>query len=139
MQMRHFELQKIRHNYSTFMTRLGLADTDTRKREYALARGAFIKAYRMHASLVELGQVVGRDHSSVVHACKQHDSRMLYKDYRWAYNVACSVRDENPIEVLENPDIKSLLDEIKRLNEQTIELSKYKELYLTLKKTFDEF
>jgi len=64
---------------------------------------------------------------------------MMYKDYRWSYNVACSVRDENPIEVLENPDIKSLLDEIKRLNEQTIELSKYKELYLTLKKTFDEF
>ena len=139
MQMRAFELQKIQQNYSTFMTRLGLSDTDTRKREYVLARGAYCKAYRQHASLMELGHVIDKDHTSVIHALKSHEARMLYKDYRWAYKVACEVRDVNPIEALENPDLNSLLDEVKHLNDMITELSKYKELYLTLKKTFDEF
>lgn len=137
--MRAFELQKIQQNYSTFMTRLGLSDTDTRKREYVLARGAFCKAYRQHASLMELGHVIDKDHSSIVHACKTHEARMMYKDYRWAYKIACDVRDGNPIEALENIDLTSLTNEIKHLNDMITELSKYKELYLTLKKTFDEF
>ena len=139
MQMRAFELQKIQQNYSTFMTRLGLSDCDTRKREYVLARGAFSKAYRQHASLTELGSVIDKDHSSVMHALKSHDARMMYKDYRWACKVACDVRDDNPIEALENVDLTSLTNEIKHLNDMVTELSKYKELYLTLKKTFDEF
>ena len=137
--MRAFELQKIQQNYSKFMTRLGLSDTDTRKREYVLARGAFCKSYRQHASLNELGYIIDKDHSSIVHACKTHEARMLYKDYRWAYKVACEVRDDNPIEALENVDLTALTNEIKHLNDMVTELSKYKELYLTLKKTFDEF
>jgi len=36
-------------------------------------------------------------------------------------------------------DSKSLEDEIKKLNDMVSELVKYKELYLSLKKTFDEF
>jgi len=137
--MRYFELQKIRQNYSTFMTRLGLSESDTRKREYALARGAFVVAYRPYASLIELGNVIDRDHSSVMHNLKTHESRIRYKDYNWAYKVACDVRDTNPIQAIDSPDIEALTDEIKKLNEQIIELIKYKELYLTLKKTFDEF
>ena len=137
--MRAFELQKIQQNYSKFMTRLGLSDCDTRKREYALARGAFVVAYRPYASLMELGNVIDRDHSSVIHNLKTHESRIRYKDYNWAYKVACDIRDANPIQAIDNPDLDALTDEIKKLNEQIIELIKYKELYLTLKKTFDEF
>ena len=137
--MRHFELQKIRQNYSTFMTKLGLSERDTRKREYALARGAFVVAYRPYASLIELGNIIDRDHTSVMHSLKVHESRIRYKDYNWAYKIACDVRDANPIEAIDNPDLEALTDEIKKLNEQIIELIKYKELYLTLKKTFDEF
>jgi len=137
--MRAFELQKIQQNYLKFMTRLGLSDCDTRKREYALARGAFVVAYRPYASLMELGNVIDRDHSSVIHNLKTHESRIRYKDYNWAYKVACDIRDANPIQAIDNPDLDALTDEIKKLNEQIIELIKYKELYLTLKKTFDEF
>lgn len=121
------------------MTRLGLSESDTRKREYALARGAFVVAYRPYASLIELGNIIDRDHSSVIHNLKTHESRIRYKDYNWAYKVACDVRDANPVEAIDNPDLDALTDEIKKLNEQIIELIKYKELYLTLKKTFDEF
>ena len=139
MSVRAFELQKIKQNYSLFMTRLGLSDSDTRKREYALARGAFVVAYRPYASLMELGDVIDRDHSSVIHNLKVHEARIRYKDYNWVYKIACDVRDANPIDAIDNPDLESLTNEIKRLNEEIIGLIRYKELYLTLKKTFDEF
>jgi ribosomal protein L30E len=139
MQMRAFELQQLKRAKNALMVRLGLDDKDTRKREYTLARGAFINAYRHKATLMELGSIIDRDHSSVVHAQKEHKSRLNYKDYRWAYKVACEIRDEYPIDVLDAVDLKSLEDEIKKLNDVVNELIKYKELYLTLKKTFDEF
>jgi leucyl-tRNA synthetase len=139
MQMRAFEIQQMERAKSAMMARLGLDDKDTRKREYTLARGAFVNAYATKGTLVELGHIIGRDHSTVIHAHKEHKSRLNYKDYRWAYKVACEIRDEYPIETLENVDVKALEDEIKRLNDLLTELIKYKELYLTLKKTFDEF
>jgi hypothetical protein len=49
------------------------------------------------------------------------------------------VRDELDIDVMEKVDLKSYENEITRLNDMVSELVKYKELYLTLKKTFDEF
>jgi len=137
--MRAFEIQQMKRAKKALLARLGLEDKDTRKREYTLARGAFVNAYATKATLVELGYIIDRDHSTVVHAQKEHQVRLKYQDYRWAYKVACEIRDEYPIENMENVDVKSLEDEIKRLNEMTIELIKYKELYLTLKKTFDEF
>ena len=139
MQMRAFELQQMQQAKKALLARLGLEDKDTRKREYTLARGAFVNAYATKATLVELGYIIDRDHSTVVHAQKEHKSRLGYKDYRWAYKVACEIRDEFPIESMESVDVKSLEDEIKRLNDIVTELIKYKELYLTLKKTFDEF
>ena len=137
--MRAFEIQQMKQAKKALLARLGLEDKDTRKREYTLARGAFVNAYSTKATLVELGHIIDRDHSTVVHAQKEHQSRLGYQDYRWAYKVACEIRDEYPIETMESVDVKSLEDEIKRLNDIVTELIKYKELYLTLKKTFDEF
>lgn len=137
--MRAFELQQMQRAKNALMARLGLDDKDTRKREYTLARGAFVNAYATKATLIELGHIIDRDHSTVVHAQKEHKSRLNYKDYRWAYKVACEIRDEYPIETIESVDVKALEDEIKKLNDIVTELVKYKELYLTLKKTFDEF
>jgi hypothetical protein len=137
--MRAFELQQMARAKNAIFARLGLEDRDTRKREYTLARGAFVNAYRSKATLMELGAILDRDHSTVVHAQKEHGARLAYKDYRWAYKVACEIREEYPIEAIENVDVSSLENEIKRLNDMVSELVKYKELYLTLKKTFDEF
>lgn len=137
--MRAFEIQQMQQAKIALFTRLGLEDIDTRKREYNLARSAFVNAFRHKATLMELGRIINRDHSSVVHAVKEHESRLFYKDYRWAYKAACEIRDEYRIETIENVDVQSLESEIKKLNDMVTELIKYKELYLTLKKTFDEF
>jgi len=88
---------------------------------------------------MELGKILIRDHSSIVHSIKVHESRLMYRDYRHFYKVACQVRDELDIDVMEKVDLKSYENEITRLNDMVSELVKYKELYLTLKKTFDEF
>ena len=40
---------------------------------------------------------------------------------------------------VDKPDYDSMQQELNKLNEVVMELSKYKELYITLKKTFDEF
>ena len=64
---------------------------------------------------------------------------MFYIDYRRFYKIACEIKNEAELDVLEDIDITSYEREITRLNDMVAELFKYKELYLTLKKTFDEF
>jgi hypothetical protein len=139
MQMRVWELQKLKQAKIQYFTRCGLHDDGSRRQELALLRGAFSNAFRHTATLMEIGNLLGRDHSSIVHSIKQHESRLFYTDYRRFYKIACEIKNEAELDVLEDIDITSYEREITRLNEVVSELSKYKELYLTLKKTFDEF
>lgn len=139
MQMRVWELQKIKQAKKQFFTRCGYEDDGSRRRELALLRGAFCNAFRSIAGLTELGNILERDHSTIVHSFKQHESRLFYADYRRFYKIACEIRKEIDLEIVEEVDVKSYESEITRLNDLITELSKYKELYLTLKKTFDEF
>jgi hypothetical protein len=88
---------------------------------------------------MELGEITNRDHSTLSHALKTHNYRVIYEDYYQMYKVACAVRDKSDLSPMEIYDIQGLHEEIKRLNDIITELIKYKELYLTLKKTFDEF
>ena len=137
--MRVWELQKMKQAKVQYFTRCGLHDDGSRRQKVALLRGAFSNAFRHTATLMELGNVLGRDHSSIVHSIKQHESRLFYADYRRFYKIACEIRKEIDLEIVEDVDVKSYENEITRLNDLVTELSKYKELYLTLKKTFDEF
>jgi len=139
MQMRAFELQRIKQAKSLYYSTLGFAEKDDRTRKQSLARAAFVCAFRDHATLMELGEILNRDHSTLSHALKSHNYRVIYEDYYKLYKVACVVRDKTNLEPLEIYDIQGLHSEIKRLNDIVTELVKYKELYLTLKKTFDEF
>ena len=137
--MRAWELQQLKIAKNKYFTRCGLEDDGSRRRELSLLRGAFVNAFRSKASLNEMGEILGRDHSSVHHMFKEHDARLCYTDYRYFYKVACEIREEQNLEIIDEVDVKSYEKEITRLNDLVSELSKYKELYLTLKKTFDEF
>jgi len=139
MQMRAFELQRIKQAKNLYYSTLGFAEKDDRTRKQSLARAAFVCAFRDHATLMELGDILGRDHSTLTYAVKEHNYRVIHDDYYNMYKVACMVRDKTDLEPLEIYDIQGLHEEIKRLNEVITELIKYKELYLTLKRTFDEF
>lgn len=137
--MRAYEIQQLKQAKKVYYSTLGMRERDSRTREQALARSAFACAFRSHATLQELGHIMSRDHSTLVYAVKEHEARLGYNDYRKMYDVACSVRDKSNIQELEAFDIVSLHNEIKKLSEMVTELVQYKELYLTLKKTFDEF
>lgn len=137
--MRAWELQQLKKAKEIYYARLGFSDDGSRTRNVSLARGAFNNCFRSKASLHELGHICKKDHSSVQYAIREHESRLFYTDYRWYYKIACQIREEVSLDVVDSVDVGSLESEIKRLNELVIELSKYKELYLTLKKTFDEF
>ena len=137
--MRAWELQQLKIAKNKYFTRCGLEDDGSRRRELSLLRGAFVNAFRSKASLNEMGEILQRDHSSVHHMFKEHEARLYYTDYRYFYKVACEIREEQNLEIIDEVDVKSYEKEITRLNDLVSELSKYKELYLTLKKTFDEF
>ena len=137
--MRTWELQQLKQAKNKYFTRCGLHDDGSRRRELSLLRGAFANAFRSKASLLEMGKILEIDHSSVVYAHNEHSARLSYTDYRSFYKIACELRSEVDLEVVEDFNVGSLEKEITRLNDLVTELSKYKELYLTLKKTFDEF
>jgi len=137
--MRAFEIRQLKVSKEQYFARLGFADNGTRKNKETYARAAFVSAFRSHATLHELGEAINKDHSSVVYAVKMHPSRLRYEDYLHYYNVACLILQENPMQALESYDVASMVIELNKLNEVVMELSKYKELYLTLKQTFDEF
>jgi hypothetical protein len=78
MQMRVWEIQKLKQAKIQYFTRCGLHDDGSRRQELALLRGAFSNAFRHTATLMEIGNLLGRDHSSIVHSIKQHESRLFY-------------------------------------------------------------
>jgi hypothetical protein len=137
--MRPFELRQLKVSKEQYFARLGFSDNGSRKNRESFARAAFVSAFRNHATLHELGEAINKDHSSVAYAVRMHPSRIRYEDYMIYYNVACLVLEQNPMATIDKPDFDALQKELNKLNEVVMELSKYKELYLTLKKTFDEF
>jgi hypothetical protein len=139
MQMRPFEIRQLKVSKEQYYARLGFQDNGSRAHKESTARAAFVSAFRSHASLHELGEAIDKDHSSVAYAVRMHQSRLIYGDYLHYYNVACCVLEENPMATIDKPDFEGLMEELNKLNAVVVELSKYKELYLTLKKTFNEF
>lgn len=137
--MRAFEVQRIKQAKNLYYATIGMKEVDNRSRDQALARSAFLNAFRPYATLEELGKILCRDHSTMTYALKEHKNRLGYPDYHHMYNIACMVRDKTDLDPMEVYDIHGLQEEIKRLNEIIAELIQYKELYLKLKTTFDEF
>lgn len=137
--MRPLEIEELKISKEQYFVRLGFHDDGSRKNKQSYARAAFVSAFRSHATLHELGLAIKKDHSSVVYAVKMHSTRLEYQDYFHYFNVACTIRDESPIKKLITYDYEGMMEELNKLNAVVSELSKYKELYLTLKKTFNAF
>tara|TARA_R110001606_G_scaffold296790_1_gene444585 strand:+ start:137 stop:682 length:546 start_codon:yes stop_codon:yes gene_type:complete len=60
----------------------------SRKREYVIYRHSFLTAMRKHStmSLSEIGSILDKDHSTVLHACSKHDiSYRFDRDYKTVY------------------------------------------------------
>ena len=139
MLMRPYEIRQLKVSKEQYFARLGFQDDGSRAHKVSIARAAFVSAFRNHATLYELREAINKDHSSVAYAVKMHKDRLNYADYQHYYKVACCVLEDNPMATIDKPDFEAMEQELNKLNEVVSELSKYKELYLTLKRTFDEF
>jgi len=109
-------IEEIR-NYVEAKTDLDISRT-TRKRKYVDARALYFKLCRENtdASLEEIGSLVGRDYSSVIHSVK-HCFDAVYKYNPLIRNI---YDDFKPIQVaiperLTNEEISSLVEENKAL------------------------
>tara|TARA_R110001583_G_scaffold55536_1_gene168545 strand:- start:339 stop:743 length:405 start_codon:yes stop_codon:yes gene_type:complete len=117
----------------------GVTNLD-RKRHNVYLRSAFANAFRPVSKVIDIASVLHRNHSSVVYYCKNHESMIIYDDYKKLYDKAIEVKkqftanDQDFDVQLLLLSIKDLKEKIKN-QEQTIEdLNQYKEKYETIKK-----
>lgn len=71
--------------------------TDSRERLNVVHRHAFsvIARENVRLSLNKIGSIIGRDHATVIHACKNHETNYRFDaDYRSIYNtIALELQD----------------------------------------------
>lgn len=121
-----------------FFRQNDINDDDSRKRELVYARGAFAMAFRCVAGPSVMGKVLGRDHASIVHYGKNHDTLKHYEDYKNLYEAAVELRESLfKREDLPNMTHSDLIRIIRSLrNELRLEKEKVKELYIYKDKFF---
>jgi hypothetical protein len=124
-----------------FFQNIKLEDDNSRKRELVYARGAFAMAFRCVAGPSKMGQVLGRDHASIVHYSKMHDTLLQYEDYKNLYERATALRDglfkKEDLPTMTHSDliqvIKKLRTELRLEQEKVNQLYIYKEKFFKLK------
>jgi D-alanine-D-alanine ligase-like ATP-grasp enzyme len=118
-----------------------IVDDNSRKRNIVYARSAFSAAFRCVAGPSLLGKVLGRNHASVVHYAKSHDSLINYKDYKVLYERAIELREslfkQEDLPTMNHSDliqiIKNLRQELREEREKNQHLYIYKEKFFKLK------
>lgn len=66
--------------------------TNDRKHLNVMYRHAFMVASRELYTTTAIGEVMGKDHATVVHATRQHDANYKWSEpYREAYHYACGM------------------------------------------------
>jgi len=68
---------------------------DSRKSLYVQDRVALSNAWRPYTTFKNIGAVFGKDHSTVVHYCKEHEPMMnFYPSYNAKYDIALSLTQD---------------------------------------------
>jgi len=100
---------------------------NNRYQRNVMFRHAFSVAAReaSRLSLQQLGKVIGRDHATVLHACKNHESNMKFSSiYRQAYTHIASTLSDMLLADLNFEEYYGLRDENKKLRNRLMEMSK---------------
>lgn len=124
-----------------FFNHIGVQDDNSRQRTIVYARAAFSAAFRCVAGPSVMGKVLGRNHASVVHYGKLHDSLVNYKDYKEMYDYAVEFRESlfkmEDLPHMTHSDllriIKKLRQELREEKEKVENLYIYKEKFFKLK------
>jgi len=115
-----------------------IEDDNSRKRGLVYARCAFAMAFRSVAGPSRMGQILGRDHASIVHYSKQHQSLLNYDDYKELFQAAEQLRESlfkrEDLPTMTHTDLIRIIKNLR--NELRIEKEKCQELYLYKEKFF---
>jgi len=76
---------------------IGVVPNGTRQEDQVFARSAMMVAMRKYMTLMQIGRIFGKDHSSVHHANKKHEENYNWSEmYRFFYKTAQQMLIENP-------------------------------------------
>jgi len=101
----------------------------SRKRQYVIYRHSFLTSLRKHStmSLEEIGSILDKDHSSVLHACKQHEINYRFdRDYKTVYYQIDEViaKTMAPYALMDEHMYDEYMDRNKDIRERLMKLSK---------------
>jgi FtsZ-binding cell division protein ZapB len=118
---------------------------DNRERRNVMFRHAFMVSARQNSvlSLNEVASVMNKNHATVIHAQRQHDSNLRFDDlYRYAFSRIDGAMREMFMEDIEVGAYDGLKGENKALRKRIAELNKKNRQYIhenvTLKESVDE-
>lgn len=82
-------------------------DDDSRLQHYVQDRIALANAWRPYTSYREIGEVLCKDHSTIVHYCKEHEPMInFYPSYVSKYNDALEVTQRVAERMAVHPKMK---------------------------------
>jgi len=80
---------------------------DSRLQHYVQDRTALANAWRPYTSYREIGEVFGKDHSTIVHYCKEHEPMMFtYPSYVSKFGDAVDVTQRVAQRIAVHPKMK---------------------------------
>ena len=100
----------------------------SRKREYVIHRHSFLVAMRKYPtmSLDAIGTVLGKDHATVIHACKQHEMNYKFdRDYKSVYYQIDNIVAKTmlPYSLLEEHTYDEFMERNKAVRERLMKLA----------------
>jgi len=114
---------------------------DNRYSRNVMFRHAFSVAAReaSNLSLKQLGDLIERDHATILHACKNHESNMKFSSiYRQAYTRIASTLSDMLLADLNFEEYYGLRDENKKLRNRLMMMSKRSRELISSKVSADQ-
>ena len=93
----------------------------------AMSRAIFCVLMRKYTSstFAQVGSIVNRHHSSVIHVCSRHDSNMTaWADYRGAYYEVCAMMGVDLYKGYEDLSDNELEGELLRLEKEVLKIKR---------------
>tara|TARA_R110002153_G_scaffold125662_1_gene272780 strand:+ start:245 stop:688 length:444 start_codon:yes stop_codon:yes gene_type:complete len=76
---------------------IGIVPNGTRQDDQVFARSAMMVAMRKYMTLMQIGRIFGKDHSTAHHANKKHEENYNWSEmYRFFYKTAQQMLVDNP-------------------------------------------
>lgn len=97
-------MEELGNVLKSYFEEIGIIPDGTRKLDQVYARSAMMVAMREYMTLHQVGRVFGKDHSTIHHAVKQHETNHDWSSmYRFFYETAKRMLIEKPsIEIRNN-------------------------------------